>query len=68
MLVRTMSISLCAIALTLATGAFARNGPGLVGNFAILGPDSSLGAENNADSGLVVGRMGYLAFDCRMNV
>jgi hypothetical protein len=65
---RTTSISICAIALTLATGAFAQNGPGLVGNFAIHGPDSSLGAENNSDSGLVVGRMGHLAFHYRMDV
>lgn len=64
----TKSLSIAALALTLATGAFAQNGPGLIGNFAILGPSQSTAAYDISDSGLVVGAMGSIGFTYRKGV
>ncbi len=65
---RTKLIPICALALTLATGALAQSGPGLMGNFAILGPSGSLEATDISDSGLVVGALGGSGFTYRKGV
>lgn len=62
---RTTWIVACGLALTLATGASAQNGPGLLGTYTIVGRAGSIGTTDISDSGMIVGWMGNSGFTYR---